>query len=239
MLARLLNSHPNIIQTHESSAFLHFDYLIKNAMYGGDGNILYGKEYQELWGRELGCAAPAVIEGFYEKICAVEKRTAVSYWGDKHPHHNACLPFLTAFYPKARYVYVVRDPRDVLCSIQEMRQSSLEESLAVWNAISGDYERFASEKTDGLLFQIRYEDVVADYVGGIGSVVDWLGVPVDEDYREMIKSNQSVDFHALECSQQFDFAVRSVSRWQGILTEGDHEKILMTCGSYMEKYGYR
>lgn len=237
MLARLLNNHPSIVQTYETSVFLLFDNIIKNAKRGFKAGILYGKEYQDLWSKHLNSVAKDVIESFYEKILQSESRDYVRYWGDKHPHHNACLPFIERLYPNALYIYIVRDPRDVACSISEMNKCTFEQAFDVWKKISQDYEKFQITCSDRL-YSIKYEHIVKNYEEAIGQIMNWLDLECSHTFREIIRRNQGHDFHNPHKIAEINFAEKSMERWKNSLTEKENSYALSHAIDYITKYNY-
>lgn len=238
MLARLLNSHPQIVQTYETASFLLFDDIIKKAKTGFKAGILYGKEYQEIWSNHLASIAKDTIESFYEKICAQEDRQMVRYWGDKHPHHNACLPFLEKLYPEALYIYIIRDPRDTICSIMEMNKWEFEQTFGVWQKISDRYEMFRDATSEDRMYSARYEDIVSDYSGEIGKMIAWLGLESDEYFQEAVRSKQGCDFHRPNRLLSTDFKTKSVAGWKQKLRPEDKAHVLAHAREHLDKYGY-
>ncbi|MBK5966116.1 hypothetical protein CCR95_19030 [Thiocystis minor] len=238
MLARLLNTHTGIVQTYETAAFLLFDHIIKNTKHGVKSGIYYGKEYQELWSEQLAQAAKSIINSFYQKICESENRHNVRYWGDKHPHHNACLPFLERLYPNSLYVYIVRDPRDTICSIIKMNDCGMDEAFKIWSKIANDYEKFCESTDHSRIYTLRYEDIVQDYMDKLEAIMDWLDLEIDDNFRELIINKQGFDFHNPNDTSQFNFNERSVARWKQNLTPQENSHVLNSASEYMEKYHY-
>ncbi|MFZ4791979.1 MAG: sulfotransferase family protein [Candidatus Competibacteraceae bacterium] len=237
MLARLLSTHPSIVQTYETSAFILFDNIIKNAYYGSDAGIMYGKEYQNLWSNHLASIAKEVIESFYEKIFEVENRNDVRYWGDKHPHHNSCLPFIEKLYPDALYIYIVRDPRDVACSIAENRKVTFEQAFDIWKKISEDYEKFQNSVDSNRLYCIQYERIVENYEEAISQIMDWLHIEFSHVVREYIRCKQGQDFHDPK-KRTLNFSEKSMGRWKNHLSEKENNYALFHAADYMAQYNY-
>ena len=236
LLARLLNDHPEIVQTYETAAFLLFDRLIKGTAQGAGKNIIYGKEYADLWSSHLAEVAQNVIEGYYLKIFAKEARAKVRYWGDKHPHHNACLPFLRTLYPHARYIYIVRDPRDVACSIAQMNRIDFDQAFEIWRKNSGWYESDL-DATDPKVLTVRYEDIVQDYEGRMKAILQWLDVPPDEGYLERVRLRRNTDVHNFYKGKT-DFAQTSLARWRTTITPEQNQAVIDTAEKYLERYGF-
>ena len=85
-----------------------------------------------------------MIDGYYAKIAVAEGKPPLRYWGEKHPHHSHCLDFITQLYPTARYLYLVRDPRDTALSFAKMLGISFTEGLSGWKLFADKYEPFVA-----------------------------------------------------------------------------------------------
>jgi len=238
MLARLLNSHPEIVQTYETAAFLLLDSIVKNTKRGFEAGILYGKEYSALWSDRLARSARGIIEDFYSDVLVEEGRTRLRYWGDKHPHHNACLPFIERLYPNAHYIYLVRDPRDVACSIAEMNACEFAEAMDVWERMSRSYEAFGDAGAPKRLHLVRYEDIVMAYEETLETIFAWLDVEFSDEHRQAISELKATDFHKPQHLATKKFSDESMGRWRSQLSGHDHEHALSKAGGYMQKYEY-
>ena len=142
ILANLLNAHSNILMTHETSVFLQLSEIVEKNPLGRSAGFLFGQAYNELWASHIQENSKYLIESYYCKIAEKQNRVTLRYWGDKHPHFDRCLPWLQELYPDATYIYAIRDPRDTVCSIATMNNSSIFESIKEWNRIVNTYEVF-------------------------------------------------------------------------------------------------
>ncbi len=240
LLARILNAHPAVLMTNESAVFLQLNDNIVKSRRGVRAGLLYGKTYNDLWAEHLAENARRLIESYYEKICQAEGKERLRYWGEKHPHHSDCLPFLEALYPDAKYLYIVRDPRDTACSIAEMTQVEFTRALGNWRKFTDKYEGFFQSLGADRRFCLRYEDLVANYSGLTEKILDWLGLDIAEAVSLFLANFRDVDAHAIRAVrlQRQDFQKTSVGRWKRELSEGDRQLAVEVAGDFMDRYGY-
>ena len=111
---------------------------------------------------------------------------------DKLPLNSLYLPLLKRLFPNARFIFALRDPRDVVlsCFMQsfELNEAmrhflSLDETARWYAAVMG----VACSSLGGLadaLHRVRYEDVVADTEGEARRLLAFLGLPWDPGVLE-------------------------------------------------------
>ena len=238
ILAKLLNGHREVLMTHETAIFLQLDHLINNSRIGSRAGTPFGKSYNELWAGHLHDHAKQLIETFYSRIAAQEKKPRLRYWGEKHPHLNRCLPFLTKLFPDAMYVYAVRDPRDTACSIAKMTGVSRSDALTNWGRFAKVYEDFADATTPERVTVVRYEDLVIDYESAMSNVFNVLGLELDAAASEFLAENKNKPSHNPRAVQRIDYAEKSVGRWQREMSE-EERAYAMTIGCrFMLRHGY-
>lgn len=107
----------------------------------------------------------------------------------------------------ARYVVVIRDPKDVVVSsyhfVRGIALGPLMPSVDTWVELFLSDQGFApsggpwpehvagwwAERHRPNVLVLRYEELVADLPGGIGLVADLMGVDLDPDDRERVRSH--------------------------------------------------
>jgi LPS sulfotransferase NodH len=238
LLTRLLNAHPNILLTHESAFFLLLDLLIKESRAGIEGSFFYPQDYKEIFSSYIHDRAHDLLVGFYERIAEHEQREDLSYWGDKHPHHDVCMDFLDELFPQARYIHILRDPRDSACSIAEMNKSSFQDALKIWKRIADGYANAMLFLDGSQCMSIRYEDFVRDYEGGLQSILEWLGVDAHEAVWRYLAKIRNKDIHRPDTITGKDFAAQAIGRWRRELSAEDRVWAMEYVGDYLERYGY-
>jgi hypothetical protein len=240
LLARILNAHPGVLMTNETAVFLLLHENIKKSRQGVQAGILYGKEYHDLWSAHLAENAQRLIESYYEKICRAAGKRDLRYWGEKHPHHNRCLDFIGSLYPAARYVYIVRDPRDTACSIAAMRGTTFRAALETWRHFAGTYEQFARALPPERLHCMRYEDLAADYESESRRLFGFLRLDYHRRVARFLAQYRNVDMHTNlgPRAARADFGLTSVGRWRREVGEADQAYAQTLSADYLDRHGY-
>lgn len=240
LLARILNSHPEILLSNETAVFLLLNEIIAKSYKGVQSGILYGKQDHELWARYLDTRARDMIQEYYAQIAAKEKRTSLVYWGEKHPHLFQCLDWLQKHFSEALYIYIVRDPRDAACSIAEMNKVTHRSSLMNIRIFVRQYEKFVSLCPEDRVLSIQYEDLVSDYTGVTRRILDRLGLAISPEVDQFIEKYKDVDSHNVKSFRLIkrNFKEGSVGRWKKEMNEEDVAFAEQELNAYLQKYGY-
>lgn len=259
LLCRILNAHPAILMTNETAVFIQLNDMVTKSRRGCKAGILFGKQYHELWADHLGGQAKDLVESYYGRIAAAESKTCLAYWGEKHPHNSDCLDFLRTGWPEARYLYLVRDPRDSALSIAAMTDKPYQHSLKNWKLFSDKYEAYVDALGGDRCLTVRYEDLVADYPAVAEQCIQWLGLEVDEAVTAYLERYKDVDAHAVgpllknngaspglaekakakvKTIKKTDYLSRSVSRWRETLAPEDIAFSRECVGAFLARYGY-
>ena len=239
VLMRMLNAHPKILLTNETAVFLQLDSMIQNSRRGAGAGILYGKAYHRLWADNLREQSGQLIERYYEQIATRENKATLKYWGEKHPHLSACLPFLSDLYANAVYVYAIRDPRDVACSIAEMKGITICKAIDTWKISVDKYEKFVGSLTSERLRVVNYEQLVSGYESTLVELFGALGLECDDATMKRIVRYRHKDSHRPNSLGRHDFARKSVGRWSREITGEEYAYVRVRCSDFLEKYGYR
>jgi Sulfotransferase family len=138
------------------------------------------------------CASyAAVISAVYEQFAAQFQPSAIR-WGDKNNFHVKHIVDLDRLFPKALFIHIVRDGRDVCCSYRELRNPSSNSPYAPQLPI--DPVAIAKEWTSNLaavragfsliapnrVHELRYEDLVTGPEPELQKICRFVG----EDFSE-------------------------------------------------------
>lgn len=88
----------------------------------------------------------------------------LSFIGDNTPLYVMAIPAIQQLFPEARYIHVVRDPRDVVCSIRKMRFGADELVTAAmeWHLYLGCWMTAERLVSPDQRMECRYEDLCMD-----------------------------------------------------------------------------
>ena len=113
-------------------------------------------------------------------------------WGDKTPAYIEIVPELVSMYPKAQFIHVIRDGRDVAKSTQATgwRGRWLHDNTRAWTEALEHHVRWARSGFHERILAIRYEDLVLATEATLRNVCRFLG----EQYEsQMLSWEEKVD----------------------------------------------
>src|SRR5207244_11913374 len=101
------------------------------------------------------------------------------YPAERSPFPSSNVHVISAVYPDARFVHIIRDGRDVARSLvsHDWGPSSITEAAERWRAaITAAREAAPAERYR----EVRYEDVLERPDETIAALYDWLGLKYDD-----------------------------------------------------------
>ena len=111
------------------------------------------------------------------------------YWGDKTPRYLEHLDLLAAAAPEARFLHIIRDPRDQALSVKAIWGKSVRRAAADWRR-EVDAARHSLPSRTGRYLEVGFERLVHDPEAELGRVTDWLGL---ERAPEMLRGAAGSD----------------------------------------------
>ncbi len=164
---------------------------------------------------------------------------------DKNPLNILDIGLIGRVFPDARVVVSLRDPRDA-CLSCFMQQFQPNDAMSHFTSLRSTARLYA-ETMDLWLqarahtrvewLEYRYEDLVADFEGVTGRVLDFLGVEWDDavlDYRDAaVGRDISTPSYQNVVEPLY---TRAQARWRRYRAHMDD--ILPTLGPYVEAFGY-
>jgi hypothetical protein len=115
------------------------------------------------------------IEVFFHEYCRQEGKER---WVDKTPKNVTRLPFIFRTFPNARFIHMIRDGRDVACSLfARKKRLSMDDSIKRWVA---DIEASRKYWSDPRYLEIRYENLVLETQSTLEKVLNFIDEPWDQ-----------------------------------------------------------
>ena len=183
----------------------------------------------------------------------------VMWVGDKTPGYTDCLPDLQALFPDARFIHVVRDPRDVAVSrlFQRARtaanpnvavagdplyRQTVEDVARQWRE-GAEYVKSFAANCPGILHELRYEDLLQDFPGTARALFGFFGV--ESSPGTLAQIEQQTRFEAMTggrargIADDKSFYRKGIAGdWLGQLDKAAVSTIEAQCGGLMDAYGY-
>ncbi|MGH3657285.1 MAG: sulfotransferase family protein [Micromonosporaceae bacterium] len=131
--------------------------------------------------REIEAGPPTIGSAFGIVFRAYARRHGKPRWGDKRPAYLHNLQVITALFPDAQIINIVRDGRDCVASLMEMpwNRRDIYQAIAAWNA-GVDHAHWAARTLGPASYhELRYENVVADPATELKALCGFLGEEFD------------------------------------------------------------
>lgn len=165
-----------------------------------------------------------LTEGYYDRVAAHQRDEGATYFAEKHLH-GPIQWILWDIYSGAREVFLVRDPRDMLASMEAFnrkrgypafgreRVSSDEEWL---HRIKRDYDRLLDtrEARADHSYLLRYEEFVLDPGRALDRILNYLGCESGRGIIDQMLARAREDSVSLASHMTAGDPRASVGRWQ-------------------------
>lgn len=255
LLSRMLDGHPRLTVPYESHLFNTFfpllgrygslaaaenrrrlvqDILLTDVMNDWDPRLSVQDVVSRVRGESFGDIAGAVMESW----AALQKKPR---WGEKTPHHLHYWREIRTFFPKARFIHIVRDARDVSLSLVAARfgPKTCYGAAQHWvRYLEGAAE--AERELGGEFFaELKYEDLLAEPEETLTRLCAFLG----EDY-----SPSMLEYHRGGGSYRTDdrnlqnlrrpLLHDNVARWRKEMSPGDLRVVEAVAGEHLRRFGY-
>jgi len=203
LLHTLLNQHPQIALMYEGNLPLLWPLFLNGK------NKRDWLERWEFWNGALSRhkvdrdAFPSEFPGFAAAMEAVYRQYAgTAHWGCKSPDYFDRMVRLAQEFPHARFVVIFRDPFEICRSIVRAGRTSrwFARRGMTLRALLGYHEM--KKQTDRLrqrgacLYELHYEDLVADPQRTLKSVCKFLEIPFDSQMTSLETADRSAIYDA-------------------------------------------
>jgi tetratricopeptide (TPR) repeat protein len=162
---------------------------------------------------------------------------------DKHPLSTMRIPLMYKMFPKAKFIFAVRDPRDVVLSCFR-RSFHMNINMYEFNSLSGAARMYDAVMTAGAVYmsrlpievcQVRHEDLVADFESSARVMCDFLRVDWTPKLNDFAQTKRSI---ATPSGQQIAKGLNAdgVGHWRHYAAS--LEPVMPILAPWIEKFGY-
>jgi hypothetical protein len=199
LLYTLLNQHPQIALLYEG------DLPLLRPLFTSKGSKKDWRERWEFWNSALSrhriqtSTIPEVVPDLRTGAMAVWREYAgdAAIIGEKSPDYFDSLQMIAREFPGARFIIIWRSPADICRSIIHARKGSsfFSKPGIAHRAIIGSHRM--KQECDALLrlnvpvYQIQYEEMVADATKAMSGVCEFLNIPFDARMCSLEGSDRS------------------------------------------------
>jgi hypothetical protein len=192
---------------------------------------------------------PAFIEDFAGLCMAAAGKQR---WAEKTPRNIGRIGEIFRCFPEARFVHVLRDGRDVACSLRTHPRHKVVNGelvpLGTWKAIAGCARRWVRDIEgsrrwwdDPRFLTVRYEDLVLEPRPALARLLAHVGEPWDEAMLQHARA-ESPFRDATRFAQNPEalgaVSTASLGRWQRDLDPRDRDTFKRIAGPLLVELGY-
>jgi hypothetical protein len=251
LLRNILNRHPRIAISDETH-FLQYVYSRRRA-FGNLDNPAHRRRVADEYVRlkhlrvisDPGALRARLLRdatsyrGLFTSLAAnYAELQGKPRWGEKTPHHALFAGTLCEWYPHATIIHIVRDPRDVVASLQRMPWSagSVVRNAMTWRRINLAARQCCDRPQ---YMSIRYETLVREPERTVAGICERLG---EEYFPSMLVATKPTLLHPsppwLARAAEAITAER-LEKWRAELTAEEASQIEWAVGEHLESFGYR
>lgn len=209
-----------------------------------DGSAAFARYVRRLFverGATPKALLQAIVLAYGEATGQLDRR----FWVEKTPHNERYADRIFAWFPNAKLIYIVRDPRATLASARGFQRITKEAPLptlrfcAEWLA-SLAYARRAART--GWVFTVLYEDLVRTPEVVLPRLCTFLGIPFHETLLH--PTINQAGFSGFSSYSGFRTSFTSIDpssldRWRDQLPAADAALIELLLAKPMARFGYR
>jgi len=167
-------------------------------------------------------------------------------WVEKTPKHVRRIQTLLRYRPSGRVIVMLRDGRDVACSIRD-RTGDFENAVERW---VNDNRRAEEHLTDRRVKRIKYEDLVQNFEQTARFVCDFISEKYDKSMKyfhkrdmyyydwRIAKPSGPEDHERLRNWQVNQPLYDGSGRWKNDMSEAEKIKFKKSAGEMLLKYDY-
>lgn len=253
LLSSFLSAHPRLTvspETHYLSHWLpryrHLD-LADPALFAyfwtrfieGSEFAGFGLDPEDVAGR---IPRPATFEKVFSALLtAFAHKQRKPRWGEKTPAHFEHIHTLLAWYPHARVIFLMRDPRAVVASLSRVPWATNDvlKHCGRWQRSANLALRWSEERR---VATVRFEDLVADPDATLARLYAYLGERPGPGSAQRESSHLMVGASGWALNHiaktQEPLAPERAEGWKRELSRRHARIVERTCGAGMEAFGY-
>jgi len=124
-------------------------------------------------------------------------------WGDKNNYYLNHIGLLQSLFPRAFFIHLIRDSRDIVCSYKRIHNLktrlspnlpyNVNEICLEWNQNISKIENGFRKIPETNKLKIKYESLVLDQEGTLSSILKTLNLPLDKNMLDYHLINKKLN----------------------------------------------
>ncbi len=161
-------------------------------------------------------------------------------WADKTPQTIHALEYMWRLFPTAKFVHVIRDGRDVACSIIPQKWGPNDVKSAARRWVDCIWKGVAHRANTERYHEVRYEELAPEPEPVLRELMTWIGEDFDPamlDYHRADADNPTKTESSAEQVAQ-PLYTSSIGRWRRDLSAREVKQFTKIAGETLEFLGY-
>lgn len=183
----------------------------------------------------------------------VAEKNNKKFWIEKTARSGEILDYLFENWPKAKFIHIIRDGRDVICSMRESPKYRFDKDgkkvpTNVWHPLEWCFDEWHSvvsrtiqHRKDPRYYEIRYEDLVTNKEEEMKKLCEFIGVNFEKAIieNEKIKKDNSIQIEVMQSKEAITKVNKNrLARWKNDLNYDDAKYIQEHGGELLKELGY-
>ena len=157
-----------------------------------------------------------------------EKYPGAEIWGDKTPLNTLYLPWISKIFPRAKYIHIIRDGRDVVASyLKAGLIDNIEDACFRWNESIRIALKFSRSRSAAQYMDLSYEDMVNHPEEQIKRICGFLQVDYEAGMLERGKNTALGDVENLSHHGNVlkPISGESIGKWKTQFSPEEQKKV--------------
>ncbi len=150
-------------------------------------------------------------------------------WGEKTPINTLFIDKIVKIFPKAKYIHIIREPKDVACSfIKAELKENYQEAAKFWSAYVKKANGLKNITPNEQYLKVRYEKLVSQPETELKKISVFLGISYTPKMLEFYKIKENlgdVKYEKHHHNIGKPVSTNSIGKWKEILSKQEQENI--------------
>jgi len=192
-----------------------------------------------------------LAEQFFSDYAA---RRGKRRWAEKTPQNVRHIGFLFRHFPASKFIHVIRDGRDVVCSLRTHPRyrmvNGVKTPTNICRPLAPCVHEWLRDTAAGMRWrgcpnytEVRYEDLLAEPEGTLRRLCEFIGEPWDPrmlEYHHLDKDASSRNVvHFITSARAVEpLTAQAVQRWRTDLNPDEQQLVHQLAGARLLELGY-
>ena len=210
-------------------------------------NFNHSQLKEDILACEGNCSFQTLIKLIYFHFVSDFDKTEIQILGDKNPSYSLQIEKLFNLFPDAKYIYVTRDYRDNIISVQKAgfgkRPQSVEQVAIKWRTAAKHTNKLMKQHPKKFLW-VKYEDFVTNPSKNFKQMCSFLGIGYDASVFDFYKKKKQATFYSEDIMDKYQKSLfnpidaSKVEGWKKTMPQKDVKAADLIIGKYAELSGY-